>query len=86
VAEKSHYHPTPCPALWGEKGRGILAAHLCKNLLNKNVSYTLIIIKSKRKNMFFVEKSLKQIFFGNILRGIFGFLLVPLHCSREDLG
>jgi hypothetical protein len=24
-AEKSHYYPIPCTALWGERGRGSLA-------------------------------------------------------------
>jgi hypothetical protein len=54
VAEKNHYYPTPCTALWG-RGKGRCYLYGPKDLLNKNVSYTSIIIKSIPKIKFFNE-------------------------------
>jgi hypothetical protein len=51
VAEKSHYYPTPCTALWGE-GEGGCYLYGPEDLLSKNVSYTSIIIKSILKMTF----------------------------------
>jgi hypothetical protein len=50
-AEKSHYYPTPCTALWGEAAKGCF---LCspEDLLSKHVNYTHIIIKRSLKIMF----------------------------------
>jgi hypothetical protein len=67
VAEKSHYYPTPCSAqpCWGEGGVGCYL-YGPEDLLNKNVSYPLIIIKSSLKMPFIVEtpvtKKLAEIF------------------------
>jgi hypothetical protein len=36
VAEKSHFYPTPCTALWGE-GEGGRYLYGPEDLLNKNV-------------------------------------------------
>jgi hypothetical protein len=55
VAEKSHYYPTPCTALWG-KGEGECYLYGSEDLLNKNMSYTYIIIKSIL-NMAFLMKT-----------------------------
>jgi hypothetical protein len=57
VAEKSHYYPTPCTALWGD-GEGGCYLYSTEDLLNKNVSYTYIIIKSILvRKMTFVMKT-----------------------------
>jgi hypothetical protein len=56
VAEKSHYYPTPCTALWGE-GEGMCYLYGSEGLLNKNVSYTKIIIKSILKMAFLMKPS-----------------------------
>jgi hypothetical protein len=54
VAEKSHYYPTPCTALLGGGGRGCYL-YGPEDLLNKNLSCTLIIIKSSLKMTCIVE-------------------------------
>jgi hypothetical protein len=41
AAEKSHYYPSPCTALWGGgEGGGGCYLYGPKVLLNKNMSYT----------------------------------------------
>jgi hypothetical protein len=54
VAEKSHYYPAPCTALLGEGG-GVCYLYGTEDLLNKNMSYALIIIKISLKITFIVE-------------------------------
>jgi hypothetical protein len=62
VAEKSHYYPTPCTALWGG-GEGGCYLYGSEDLLNKNVSYTYTIIKSILKMTFLMkQKSLLRFF------------------------
>jgi hypothetical protein len=51
VAEKSHYYPTPCIALWGEEEVGCYL-YGPDDLLNKNVTYSEINIKSILKMAF----------------------------------
>jgi hypothetical protein len=53
VDEKSHFFPTPCAALWGAGGK----LYGPEDLLNKNVSYTEIIIKSMLKITFLMKTS-----------------------------
>jgi hypothetical protein len=54
VAEKSNYYPTHCTALWGE-GKGGCYLYDPEDLLNKNMSYTKIIIKSILKMTFLMK-------------------------------
>jgi hypothetical protein len=57
VAEKSHYYPTPCTlhSPVGEGGGCYLYGP--EDLLNKNMSYTKIIIKSILKMIFLMKTS-----------------------------
>jgi hypothetical protein len=59
VAEKCHYYPTPCTALW-RKGEGECYLHGPEDLLHKNESYTSIIIKSVLKMTFLMKTSEKK--------------------------
>jgi hypothetical protein len=54
--KKSTFPPPPaqCTALWGE-GAGRCFLWCPEDLLNKNVSYSSIIIKSTLKNYIFIE-------------------------------
>jgi hypothetical protein len=56
-AEKSHYYPNPCTALWGG---GFRFRYSPEDLLDKNVNYTRIIIKSSLQKMMFYGIPLNQ--------------------------
>jgi hypothetical protein len=58
VAEKSHYYPTPCTAQHCEgEGEGGCQLNGPEDLLNKNVSYTLLNYHQKHtENDIFNEK------------------------------
>jgi hypothetical protein len=99
VAEKSHYYPTPCTALWGE-GKGRCYLYGSEDLLNENVSYAQIIIKSLLKmaflmktyetktlgKIFYEEFLIKKKYFTEAIQDLFSFLLKRLFKfpSSED--
>jgi hypothetical protein len=56
VAEKSHYYPTPC-TLHSPVGEGGCYFYGPEDLLNTNMSYTSIIIKSILKRTFLMKTS-----------------------------